>query len=165
MLMTTLKSQVPWEFNKYSLFSKNKVYVIPVNAIQYIDLSNFTIVLDSTQDEYIKKMIVKSNYISIENSDFFAVILPIFSSILPCQPTIYIGMNNEGYEENSSNQGPLRFMIRHLSKKEQKYWVRTLEQTPDLKMCSKASFKVLKKYPFVKQSIIQQHNKHYKIKN
>ena len=55
MLMTTLKSQVPWEFNKYSLFSKNKVYVIPVNAIQYIDLSNFTIVLDSTQDEYIKK--------------------------------------------------------------------------------------------------------------
>lgn len=157
MLISTLKSQVPWEFNKDSLFSKYEVYVIPINAIQYIDLSNFTIVLDSTQDEYIKKMIVKNSYINIENSDFFAIILPCYSSILPYQPTIHITeLNNEGYENNPCIEGPLHFMIRHLSKKEQKYWIKTLEQTPNLKIYSKATFKVLKKYPFVKHRINKQ---------
>lgn len=154
MLISTLKSQVPWEFNKDSLFSKYEVYVIPINAIQYIDLSNFTIVLDSTQDENIKKMIAKSNYINIENSDFFAIILPCYSSIRLYQPTIYIAeLNNERYEDNPCTEGPLHFMIRHLSKKEQKYWIKTLEQTPDLKMYSQATFKVLKKYHFIKHKI------------
>lgn len=158
MFISTLKSQVQREFNKDSVILKYKVYTIPINAIKYIDLSNTTIVFDTTQEEYIniKKMIVKSTYINIENSAFFVRVLPCFSSVgEELCPVSYVGLwknyNEEAGLPNSCFKNPLHFKISQLSKKEQKYWVRKLKQTPKLKIHSKASFQELKEYPFLKE--------------
>lgn len=103
-----------------------KCFTIPVGWIETIDtndIGNFMVSFISQQEDSIRKIVDNYDYILIENTEVYAVILPYYSSLQGPFPTIYMGGTSP-----DCYSFPVQINISHLPIIEQKRYKKEIKR-------------------------------------